>query len=333
MKYFPLFLIVAALLMWPSVLKMTTQTDSYNYMSIAENVAHGRGFVNQDGKVELVHPFGYSLAMVPFIWLGLTARWAAFMVNLLSVMVVGMMAWLMLRKLAGIAGWRLAAGTLLVTVNAPLMLFANQVLTEAMDAALVMVFCWLVSRARSNWRHVLFSVLCGLALWFTRYQSLAIIVGAGLFLRTWRDRAVVILPPLALAVLGYLFVPAMRPLLVPRGTMASNVLNVPIGLSVAASSGIGLGLLICLVRLGRTLPLVRILAGAVVTYAISLLVLVILKHFDPLLDVRLFVPITAPLLALLVGLTMRYSPRLIGPGVLLGLAIQFGVFMKTVVCR
>ena len=324
-----LCLAVAAALMLPSIHGMATQTDSLNYLSIAENIAHGRGFVNQDGKIELVHPFGYSLAMAPLVALGLTANWAAFMVNWLSVAAVGFMAWLLICGLSGKTGWQTVAGAVLCMATMPLMIFANQALTEAMDAALVMLFCWLcwksIGANRVHW--ILNASLCGVCLWFTRYQGVALICGAGIFLGTWRDRAVVILPPLALSALGYLFVPAMRPLLVPRGTMLSNVLNVPIGLAAVATGGLALALLAYLVKTGWQLRPTKILAGAVVSYVLSLLVLVVLKHFDPLLDVRLFVPITAPVLVLLIGLSIRYLPT-VAPYVLAGLALDFGIFLK-----
>ena len=147
LRFLPLALLVAFLLMLPSIHRMAVQTDSFNYMSIAENVARGHGWINQTGKVELDHPFGYSLAMAPWVRLGLSARGAAFIVNWLSVAVVGLMAWVLLQELSGKTGWQVAVGAVLVMAAPPLMQFANQILTESMDAALALTFLWLCGKA------------------------------------------------------------------------------------------------------------------------------------------------------------------------------------------
>lgn len=221
-------LFLGVVLMLPALLTgAVISSDSVNYLSIAENaVRHGR-LVNFAGRVELVHPFGYSLAMMPFASLGIPVQWAALVVNWLSLAVVGMCAWLLARRATGANDWRTLAAALLAESNPLLFAFTNTLLSEAMCSALVMLFLWLCARARDEerLRNVLLVSACALALWFTRYAGLAVVVGAGACLRRWRSRAFAILPSTVLSVGGYVLTRLMCPYFVPHGIRIANLLN------------------------------------------------------------------------------------------------------------
>lgn len=310
-----LFAALAAVILYPSWGKMTLTTDGVNYISTAENLARGRGPVNYTGQMELVHPFGYSAALVPFIWLGLTSQQAAFAVNWFSLVLVGLMALLLLRDLTGLRDWRTVAGASLVMFNPPLANFANQILSETMCAALVLLFLWLCVKGR--WPVLIAFV--GLALCLTRYPGLAIVLGGGLFLKSWRDRAIVIAPVLVILAVA---------LLLPGSTSAyfafSNMRpglawNVVDG-TVAAVAGIGfMALLVYLVVKFWHLLVVRISSAAVILFTLGLAASALVWKVNPTLDLRLFVPISGVLVLLLIGLSLRYLPDF-GPYLLVGMA-------------
>lgn len=142
-----LFALLATAVMYPSWQRMTLTTDGVNYLSTAENIARGRGPVNYTGQMELEHPPGYSYALAPFVRVGMNVQEAAYTVNWLSLVVVGLMAFLLLGDLTGARDWRVTAGAALVMVNPPLAIFANQILSEALCAALVLTFLWTASKA------------------------------------------------------------------------------------------------------------------------------------------------------------------------------------------
>ena len=145
-----LFCLAAAFALYPSWRVTACTTDSVNYISIAENIVHGKGAVNFTGRVEMVHPFGYSLAMVPFVALGVPSQSAALYVNWLALVVVGVMAWLLIRDMTGLTDWRVTAGALFVIVTPPVSTFANAVLSETMFAALTMTFLRLCVKVRQS---------------------------------------------------------------------------------------------------------------------------------------------------------------------------------------
>jgi len=165
---------------------------------------------------------------------------------------------------------------------------------------------------------------CGLALCLTRYPGLAIVLGGGLFLRTWRQRAVVVLPPLLLAVVGFIATTTMRPFLTPRGGIVLNVLHIPMATMDIVVGPLVLAGLVCLVVREYSLPATRILVGAAACYLLGLAGLTVANKFDPALDLRLFVPVGVILLTLLIGLTMR-AVRSLAPYLLVGLAVYVAI--------
>ena len=299
--------VLAVALMFPAWHTMVATTDSVNYLSITDNLAHGRGPVNFIGKVELVHPFGYSLAMLPFCLAGMSSQRAAFMVNLFSLVAVGLVAFALLRDISGSGGWPVTVGALCVMANPALVTFSGAILSETLCAALALTFCWFCVKAGKDARWLAPALVCGSALCFTRYPGLAIVLGGGLFLRTWRDRAVVVLPSLLLMLGGVILEPMMRPFLTPHGTSLAMVSHIPFGVLEIITGPVALAALVYLIVKGRKLTATRILAGAVALYLLGLTALAIQSRMDPTLDIRLFVPISSVLLLLLIGLSMRNS--------------------------
>ena len=322
---FVLICVTALALMWPSFNGMTITSDGVNYMSIAQNIAHGNGVVNYTGNVELVHPFLYSIVMAPFIILGSSMMGAAFAVNLLSLIAVGCMAWLLLVELTDRRDWPATLGTLCVMSNGPLMTFTQRALTETMCAALVLTFTWLCVKASTKkpWRWLLLASAVAMAGCFTRYTFFAFILGAGIFLKSWRDRVIVLGPAFLIGVVGFFTTKALHPYLDYNPHLFKNILNAPFGMVQAS-----VGLIVFCVVVGLVVKnwdsiLARMLAGIVVVYVVGLMALCVESGFNPSLDSRLFVPAVPVVLILLIGLFMRRPISVVelAPYVLTGLTI------------
>jgi len=300
--------ILAAVIMYPSRERMTLTTDGVNYLTSAENIVRGRGAVNYTGQMELEHPPGYSYALAPFIKIGMNAQGAAFTVNWLSLIIVGVMAFMLLGDLTGKTDWRVTAGAVLVMANPPLVMYANQILSEALCAALVLSFLWLASRAAAatskHWRWTVGTLLAGLALCFTRYPGLAVVLGVGLCMRTWRDRAIVTLPPLILGALAIsVKVPSLFSINNGRPGMAWHVTD---GISTIVTGTLGVALLVYLVVKNWHSITTRMMALQVLMYAGGLMASAMVFKIDPTLDLRLFTPISGVLYLMLIGLTIRH---------------------------
>ena len=130
--------------MWPCGNGMIVSSDGVNYLSTAENIVKHFSLRNSTSYVERIHPAGYSVALAPFILIGLTALQAAFAVNWLSLVAIGLLSFLLLRELAGVDDWRIRLGAVLVMVNPATTSFAWQVLSETLFQAemllMVLVF-------------------------------------------------------------------------------------------------------------------------------------------------------------------------------------------------
>lgn len=162
---------------------------------------------------------------------------------------------------------------------------------------------------RTRW--LLLAVFCSMALYEVRYIGFAIVCGMAIMLPRWRYRLAVIVPAVAIYVIGLFVTGTMRMNFLPFGRQDLNLLNVPLGVAGVATGLVPLFLLagIVVMAWNQDRP-VRILAAGVAAYTLALLGTVIAQRYDPLLDIRLFVPIAAPLFVLGIGLTLRYAPRM-----------------------
>jgi len=164
---------------------------------------------------------------------------------------------------------------------------------------------------RQNW--LALAAVCGLVLCGTRFIGLAVVIGGALWLRTWRERAVVVLPSLAVYVVGLVLTDVMRPhfgVMDRSQPLAGMLLNLPGGTMSAAGGVIATWWLVGLVVRQWRHRLTRMMAGVVVCYLVGLAATVVQNRYNPALDMRLFVPITAVLFVLLVGLARRETPTL-----------------------
>jgi hypothetical protein len=80
--------------------------------------------------------------MAPFILCGATPLRAAFVVNWLSLIVIGWIAWLLMVAMAGRDDWRVRLGAVLAMANPAQAKFACLVLTETMFTALALLLVW-----------------------------------------------------------------------------------------------------------------------------------------------------------------------------------------------
>ena len=134
----------------PSSKTLAITSDSVNYITTAENIAHHFSLRNFSGYIERIHPPGYAIAMALFVVLGVSGFWAAWIVNWISLVTIGIMTFLFLRKLTGRDDWRVVVGSLLVVSNPFIVGFVNVALTETMFTALALTLMWLAFKAGSE---------------------------------------------------------------------------------------------------------------------------------------------------------------------------------------
>lgn len=299
---------MATAVMLPSCNGLVMTSDGVNYVSTAENIARHCSLRNFSGYIERIHPHGYSAAMAPFVLMGVDGQWAARAVNWLALCVIGLVVFAFIRELGGTAA--ATAGALLTMGGESFAAAANFALSETLFSALVVMFVYLCLRmGRMGPMGLVAAGVCGVAMCLTRYMGLAVVAGVLPFLR-WRQRLAVGAVPAALAFVGLVLTPFARPQFPPEGSnLWINLLNVPGGIAVVATSVPILGLLVWATVTNRQRPLVRLLAGVVAAYLAVLAVLVATQHFDPLLNSRLFVPIAACVYVLGLGLTFAMSRR------------------------
>lgn len=176
-----------------------------------------------------------------------------------------------------------------------------------------------------HWTWLILAALLAVALCLARYIGLAIVLGAVVFLKSWRDRIVVAGIPSLLAVAGLFVTRYARPAFPAMGKTWSNLLNVAKGpLDVMTNIIIAAVIVGMVVFAWRQDFRVRTIVAVVLAYIVALAGMVYLNKFDPLLDIRLFVPIAALLWILGLGLAIKQGPRLT-PYLLAGVALFVGL--------
>jgi len=303
---FLLFMALGAAMLYPSWGSMTLTTDGVNYLTTAENLAKFKGAYNYSGKAELAHPYGYSVALVPFVWMGWTSQQAAFIVALLSLAILGLFSWLLISHVSGKSSWLEIAGALMVESTPAIFKFSNQILSETLCAALVVLFLWLCIKRVNPW----IMALTALALCFTRYPGGAIVVGAGLFLKTWRERWIVVGIPLLVVGMFALGSGQVLPNFNPpiHQTIPGKPEHVLVGTLALLTGWIAIAFMLDLIF--SNWKKVNLLIGATVVYLVGLALSTAGTHIDPTIDERLFIPVVGLFVIILLGTALKQSRRL-----------------------
>jgi hypothetical protein len=188
----------------PGRLPIVLSNDSYQYLSIADNLLTGNGMttsiIHFDAQYstglmpapQTTFGNGYSMVVAAFSRLGLERPTAGMLVSALCF-VLTLTALLWAAPALGLGVWSTRAAALLLVSSAPLRVLAWSVASESLFMCLVTfavaALAWSASSSRegtaSKWMLVAFG-LAGLSAW-VRYAGYFVIAGMGLF-ALWHAR-------------------------------------------------------------------------------------------------------------------------------------------------
>jgi hypothetical protein len=121
--------------------------DSSTYIVPAANILAGHGFVNSEAYPETERTPGYSLFLLPFLWMHLDLKYAIIVQHLLRLLIV-LGTTVFALRVTGSHRAALFTGILLC-LDLPLLESANSVLTEilfAVTLAAILLLLWMDSR-------------------------------------------------------------------------------------------------------------------------------------------------------------------------------------------
>lgn len=199
MPKFPIIIfsiLAASLLIIPTNSGVIVTADSVRYISAAENLAHGKGYVDYGGKKMAAFTPGYALALAVPLAMGISREQSVVSVNWLALVLIGIFSWLILQRMgAGKWSWLGAA----VIMALPHNIQASQsALSEGLFLALVLAWGYAVMRVK-GWRWALGASALGVALCITRHAGVGLLLGAFIALRGWKRWAVAVPGVVALA--------------------------------------------------------------------------------------------------------------------------------------
>ena len=170
--------VIAATARWgPGV-----SNDGVTYLSVAQNLAAGRGLVRFDGSTVEAWPPLYPAVLSLGTAAGLDPSDAARVVGALSAAVAVAALVALLARVTRSTAWAAWGGVMAFASPALWRTFASA-WSEALLSALVMVACWLVGRERQRWvaTALLLGAVAGLAC-LTRWIGVALVGAVALWL-------------------------------------------------------------------------------------------------------------------------------------------------------
>lgn len=123
----------------------TVSSDSIKYISTAENLLKGKGYVDYGGNVVSAAPPLYPLALAAVLSGGVSRDQAVMIVNSLALLAIGLFSWLILTRLGVVGVWRVVG--MVTTMLSPLLVPVTQsALSETLFLALALAWGWTVMR-------------------------------------------------------------------------------------------------------------------------------------------------------------------------------------------
>jgi 4-amino-4-deoxy-L-arabinose transferase-like glycosyltransferase len=154
--------------------------DSVTYLSLARNLAAGRGYVDLTGRPNTTFAPGFPALLALGQLVGIAASTMARVVNTASYAALVVLAWVLLRRHVASRGVALAA-TVLVVISPPLLNVSAHAWSEPLFCVVVLAFILVLEEAVSGTdprRQLLFGVGAGLlagVAFMVRYAGLILV--------------------------------------------------------------------------------------------------------------------------------------------------------------
>jgi hypothetical protein len=164
--------------------------DSVTYLSLARNLANGRGFVDFTGRSDTTFAPGFPALVALGIRLGLSASGAVRLINAASFAAIVVLAWRLLRRHTASSGVALL-GTALIACSPALLGISDQAWSEPLFCAICLGFLLLLEDAAGtkDGRHLALAAgfVAGIAFCVRYAGASLVIVGVVVLLVAERD--------------------------------------------------------------------------------------------------------------------------------------------------